>query len=394
MQESRPILVVHPGAEMYGSDRVLLDSVIGLRMTGRAVVVVLPMDGPLAAELRRAGASVKFEPAFVLRKRLLKPTGWAEAVRTGWGGFRSARRILRALKPSAILVNTITLPLWPLIGRMHGVPVILHVHEGEASASAIVKRALYAPALAASSILVNSEFSRRVMTSAFASLEKKSTLVPNAVPGPPAVRSPRASVSDGLRAVYIGRLSPRKGPDLVVQALAELDSRGLSFSLTLVGSAFEGYEWYEAELRTAVSAAGLDGRVTLVGFHSDVWPFLAEADVVVVPSRFDEPFGNTAVEAVLAERPVVVSDTSGLREATEGVSTALRVKADSAEAVADGLEQVWRDWEGIRPRLESTRKLTEDRHSPRRYRERLAEAVSCQIDIASEHPASRAPRHL
>ncbi len=36
-------------------------------------------------------------------------------------------------------------------------------------------------------------------------------------------------------------------------------------------------------------------------------------DVLVVPSRVDEPFGNTAVEGILARRPVVASDMSGLR---------------------------------------------------------------------------------
>ena len=45
-----------------------------------------------------------------------------------------------------------------------------------------------------------------------------------------------------------------------------------------------------------------------------MWPFLADADVAVAPSRLDESFGNTLVEALLAGRPAVVADHTGLRE--------------------------------------------------------------------------------
>ena len=65
-------------------------------------------------------------------------------------------------------------------------------------------------------------------------------------------------------------------------------------TVTLLGTAFEGYEWYEEQLRERAASSGVD--VDFAGFHSDIWPFLEQTDVLVVPSRMAEPFGNTAVE--------------------------------------------------------------------------------------------------
>ena len=60
------------------------------------------------------------------------------------------------------------------------------------------------------------------------------------------------------------------------------------------------------ELQERAAAPDLAGRVTLAGYVHPTWPVLAAADVVVVPSRA-VPFGNTAVEGLLARRPVVAS---------------------------------------------------------------------------------------
>jgi hypothetical protein len=80
------VLVVHPGAELYGSDRVLLESVSAL-LTGSAVVVALPADGPLAGELRRRGARVVACRMPVLRKAVLRPAGLAGLVRDAVTGL-------------------------------------------------------------------------------------------------------------------------------------------------------------------------------------------------------------------------------------------------------------------------------------------------------------------
>lgn len=370
------ILVAHPGAEMYGSDRVLLDSVLGFLSAGHRVVATIPERGALSEALESAGADVRVKPAFVLRKRLLKPRGWGELLRTGWGGMRSMLYLMRTVRPDVVYVSTITLPLASLLPRLFRVPVALHVHEGEAGASTLMKKLLYAPASAARRILINSAFSLDVMGSTYPRLRSRTIIVPNAVPGPASPTPPRPALDDVVRLLYLGRLSPRKGPDLIVDALPLLEERGITATLDLVGSVFEGYEDYEAALREAIDRIGGDERVVLHGFQSEVWTFLERADILIVPSRLDEPFGNTAVEGVLAERPVVVTDTSGLREATAGIRTAVRIRPGSAAAIADGIVDIVTGWDTVRAEVADARALADKRHAPSAYRRRVADLVT------------------
>src|SRR4051794_31518539 len=84
-----------------------------------------------------------------------------------------------------------------------------------------------------------------------------------------------------VRVGYVGRLSPRKGPQVAVAAVDELLRRGVDARLRVAGSVFPGYEWFEAELREQVRLAGLDNRVEFLGFVPDPWQVFADSDVVV-----------------------------------------------------------------------------------------------------------------
>ena len=54
--------------------------------------------------------------------------------------------------------------------------------------------------------------------------------------------------------------------------------------LQVCGTPFEGYEWYEAQLRDRAGQPDLAGAVTFLGYVSPVWPTLAEADAFVATS--------------------------------------------------------------------------------------------------------------
>jgi glycosyltransferase involved in cell wall biosynthesis len=84
--------------------------------------------------------------------------------------------------------------------------------------------------------------------------------------------------------------------------------------------------------------------VAFRGFQPVVWPYLESCDIALVTSRLDEPFGNTAVEALLAARPLVVSDTSGLREASAGYHSAVRVPPDDPDAISHAVQGMLEDW--------------------------------------------------
>ena len=371
----RTILVAHPGSELYGSDRVLLESVSGLLDDGWDVLVTVPADGPLVAELRRRGARVELCPSPVLRKSVLRPAGFARFAATTLRGARAGAALLRRERPAAVYVNTVTIPLWIGLARLARVPVVAHVHEGEATASRLVKRVLSAPLLVAQGVIANSRFSVGVLEEAFPALGHRTSIVYNAVPGPERRTPARPRLNGDLRVTYVGRLSPRKGVDVAIDAIAELDARGIPARLDLVGAVFPGYEWYERDLREKVEAKRLQSRVAFQGFQPSVWDFLREGDVLLVPSVADEPFGNTAVEGILSGRPVIASATSGLLEATDGYRTAVTVEPGDPASLADALEATIAGWSDAAPDLERDARAAERRHSPESYRRRIAALV-------------------
>lgn len=102
------VLVAHPVPDLYGSDRVLLESLSAMVEVGHRVVVVLPHDGPLVDALHGRGAEVVFLPAPVLRKSALSPRGFASLVVESLRALPRAHRLIRSFAVDLVYVNTIT----------------------------------------------------------------------------------------------------------------------------------------------------------------------------------------------------------------------------------------------------------------------------------------------
>jgi glycosyltransferase involved in cell wall biosynthesis len=381
----RTALIAHPGAELYGSDRVMLETLAGLTERGWRVVLAVPSDGPLLAAARDLGAEVVQLEVPVLRKAVLKPANLPGFL---LGSVAAARRIdglLGRLRPDAVYVSTLTVPLWVARARSHGIPVLCHVHESERQAPLLLREAIAWPLRLADRVVANSLFSLESLTEVMPSLASRSTVVYNGVRGPAQVRPPRLDLAGGLRVVYVGRLSPRKGVDVAVSAIGLLAEHGFDAHLELVGGVFRGYEWYEDELRALVARLGIEDRVTFAGFQPSVWHALEAADVAVVPSRLEEPFGNTAVEAVLAARPVVVSAIGGLAEAIDGFASAVPVDPDEPARLAEALHRIAGGWSEFRRAAEAAAPDAARRYAPTTYRA----AMSAELDRIAPAPAPR-----
>ena len=369
------MLIAHPSADLYGSDRVMLETIDAAVGSGRQVHVTLPGPGLLVAEIRARGSRVAFCATPVLRKSALSPRGLLALIGTTIRGGWQGGKLIRSVRPSVLYVSTLTIPLWSVLGRLFGVPVLAHVHESERQAPLALRRVLAAPLLLADRVLINSEFSRSVLADSFATLRRRSAVIYNGVPGPVTPTSARPAIDGPARLLFVGRLAPRKGPQVAIAAVEALAERGRDVRLDLVGSVFPGYEWFERQLVEQIAGAGLSDRVRLIGFRPDIWPALAGADIVLVPSQGDEPFGNTAVEAVLAGRPVIVSAGSGLDEAVHGVTAARRVPPGEVAAWADAVDELIENWPAVRAAVEADAVAAGRRFAPAAYAARLREQL-------------------
>lgn len=113
-----------------------------------------------------------------------------------------------------------------------------------------------------------------------------------------------------VQLLFVGRLVPEKGCQLLLQAVKKLRDRQHAVVLSVCGDGP-----YRPSLEALTDRLGLQDTVT---FHGSVWGAdlvrrMQQADIAVVPSLWVEQFGMTAVEAMSCGLPVVGSNTGGLR---------------------------------------------------------------------------------
>lgn len=111
--------------------------------------------------------------------------------------------------------------------------------------------------------------------------------------------------------LFLGRLSAKKSPDLLLRAFAELSGRFAGIPMMLV---FAGPDEGEmSKLGELAGQLGVRTKVQFVGpvFDENKWAAYQDADVFVLPSQ-NENFGNTAAEAVAAGTPAIVTEECGI----------------------------------------------------------------------------------
>lgn len=130
--------------------------------------------------------------------------------------------------------------------------------------------------------------------------------------------------------VAVGRMFPKKGFDVLLQAQAQSKSKP---RLSLIGDGPE-----REALERLARSLGLNGEVRFSGQQdrARVLEEMAAADLVVIPSR-QEPFGMVALEAMALGKPVVASRVGGLPEVLDGAD-ALLVEPDAPAELAAAIE--------------------------------------------------------
>ena len=173
-------------------------------------------------------------------------------------------------------------------------------------------------------------------------------VVPNGVPGLASVphrKAPQGTWTIGTVALF----RPRKGTEVLIDALVELRSQGVNANLLCVGG-FETPE-YEQQLKQRVAEHKLDENVEWTGFTSDVNAQLQKMDLFALPSLFGEGLPMVVLEAMAAGVPVVATDVEGVPEAIRDGVDGVIAQPEDASAMARAMARVVTgqlDWEQLR----------------------------------------------
>jgi glycosyltransferase involved in cell wall biosynthesis len=119
--------------------------------------------------------------------------------------------------------------------------------------------------------------------------------------------SPAALPSGFINLVAAGRLTPPKGFDILIEAVAMLGNTRVRVSILGEGP-------LEAELRTLAQQKGIADQIAFVGFQANPYPWFAHADAFILSSRY-EGMPNVVLEALACGTRVIATPASeGVRE--------------------------------------------------------------------------------
>lgn len=294
--------------------------------------VVFLTGGPLLARFHAAGIATT-----VLADGPFTPRVLLTALPALAGAVRDAR-------PAAVVATSIAaskaLALVP-----HRAPKLAYLQEdldrarGRGLTTQILFRVVHS---AFDGFLANSEWTASTIPGELRAVPRAVAYPPSGIDGP--VAHPRGFAADGvLRVATFSRPERWKGLDLLLDAAEVLstDPRCPPFRIDLFGGGAVRDEAYAAGLRDRVAASPLP--VALHGHVDDVAARVAETDVVVVPSRLPEPFGQVVAQAKAAGTVVIVTDAGGaLEQVTDGVDGFV-VARGSAAALVERLRVLLHD---------------------------------------------------
>lgn len=231
--------------------------------------------------------------------------------------------------------------LVPEAGRLR-LAVLVHLPRGGDRERAVLS--------AASAVIATSNWTRRWLVEEYAlSPDRVHVAEPGVDPADLA-----EGTADGRELLCVAALTPNKGHDVLLAALASVAD--LPWRCVLVGSTDRDPEFVD-RLREQARASGIDDRVHIVGplTGRGLSAAYSAADVLVLASRF-ETYGMVVTEALARGLPVVATDVGGMPEAlggvTDGVLPGLLVPPGDAAAFAAAL-RLWLDDDDLRRRLRS-----------------------------------------
>jgi glycosyltransferase involved in cell wall biosynthesis len=166
-------------------------------------------------------------------------------------------------------------------------------------------------------------------------------VVHNGVPMPapsddprPAARQRLGLADSDVAVVSLAHICERKGQTFAVRAMKDLPKR-TGVKLFLVGSVEREPE-YTTCIESQIREYGLEERVSLLGFRSDVSDLLRAADIMVHTALAD-PHPRAVVEAMSYGLPVVAFATDGVVETVSDGETGILVRPEDSRSLADAM---------------------------------------------------------
>ncbi|MDO8468753.1 MAG: glycosyltransferase family 4 protein [Candidatus Peribacter sp.] len=354
------LLFLDQYGDIGGGQRILLDLVSAARERGWRIDVLCP-PGPFAEAVRATGAGVHALAVPPMRSGPKSLWVLARALIVSRRAARAHREL--AQQSDLIVVNgPRTLAIARTWVREFHKPALLYLHGVYGRLESMLIRSFLAlprTAAIAPSPLVAAPFARLTNVRTISNWVSREFIEAPANPG----RLRQAlKISDTRPIVLVpGRFSPNKGQRLVLEASNMLAD--ISCHFVFAGAPLFEQQGKEVEEELRESAERSPDRIHVVHWQESMTSLYDGADIVIVPSVWEEPFGLTAIEAMARNRPLIVTDRGMLPEIADQGKAARVTKADAAE-IAAALREYFKDPVSWESRTKAARERVEALYHP------------------------------
>lgn len=251
---------------------------------------------------------------------------------------RRLSRLLAELDPDVIHLHGVgpsLILLLPLLSA-HRARVVLQLHQRVFSAenardslmAHVVQRADWVVSVSASALAQ--------ARASLPEITERSAVLPNAVPPP--LLAPAPLPFAPVRLLCLGRLTPQKGFDLALRAVALLTPRFPEVQVVVAGDGEE-----RPLLEDLAGKLGIAARCEWKGWVSpaNVPAIINESTMVILSSRY-EGMPLVAIEAGWMGRPAVASRVDGIGEVIRHEESGILVEPENVESLAAGIERLLR----------------------------------------------------
>ncbi len=202
--------------------------------------------------------------------------------------------------------------------------------------------------------------------------DEKVRLLPNVVDNitldkikPSAVFDEMALSPDVFKMAFVGRISPEKGLDLLLDACSALKKEGVNFFLMIAG---DGPLKSDMEERTR--DLGLADNVRFLGFRSDAPAITSAADVFLLPS-LTEGIPLVVLESMAVGTPVIASMVGGVPDLIKNRETGYLFSPGNIEELAECIRNVYKNRSQARQMSERAKAFVNSSYSPLNWAEEL-----------------------
>lgn len=384
------VLYINHTGQISGAEKSLLEIV--RTVPGHISPVVACPDGPLAGAIAELGV----ERAHIPGTDTSLKVGPRESTAALWWLFRGAlavRAIARHHRADVVHANSIRAGLLTTpAARLGGPPTIVHIRD-RLPPTAMSRLALRTIAKA-DALIANSRYTAESLAAAGAT--QSAHVLGNPIDldrlRPESVDRCAARAALGLRkedvvATVLAQITPWKGQEDAIRAIAEARQRHPTLKLLLVGSAkfvskatrYDNASYLE-ELRGLVASLDLSACVEFVGERDDIPSILRATDILLVPS-WEEPFGRSVIEAMAMQVPVIATNVGGpaevISDGADGLLLPPRQPSTWAAAITTLIESPW-----LRDRIARNGRVRSSAFGSDAHTEALADLYETVIDAS------------